>query len=89
MNQKDLEIIELEKKVKLYREKLNYLKKNKNIYNINTSINSIGLNKTRSSLNVTERNIYFTESLSKSQAKYKIPFPLREKSENKKRTKYK
>lgn len=27
MNQKDKEILELEKKVKLYKEKLNYLKK--------------------------------------------------------------
>ena len=71
MNQKDKEILELEKKVKLYKEKLNYLKKNKNIYNINTSVNSFNLSKTRSSTNVTERNIYHVQSMSSSQAKIK------------------
>jgi hypothetical protein len=87
INQKDMEIFELEKKVKLYTDKLNFLKKNKNIYNINISINSFNLSKTRSSSNVTERNIYFSESLSKSQAKIKIPSSFQEKNENKKRPK--
>lgn len=76
MNQKDKEILELEKRVQLYKEKLNYLKKHKNIYNINTSINSFNLSKTRSSSNVTERNMKQMQSLSKSQAKIKTSFSL-------------
>ena len=73
MNQKDKEIFELEKKVKLYKEKLNYLKKNKNI---NSSLNSFNLSKTRSSSNFTERNIIHMQSMSKSQAKIKTSFSL-------------
>ena len=73
MNQKDKEIFELEKKVKLYKEKLNYLKKNKNI---NSSLNSFNLSKTRSSSNFTERNINHMQSMSKSQAKIKTSFSL-------------
>ena len=76
MNQKDKEIIELEKKVQLYKEKLKNLKKTKNVYNINSSLNSFNLSKTRSSSNITERNIHQIQSLSKSQAKIKTSFSL-------------
>ena len=46
------------------------------IFNINTSINSFNLSKTRSSTNITERNIYQIRSLSNSQAKIKNYYPI-------------
>ena len=66
IDQKDKKIIELEKQIKLYKDKL---KNQMRIFNINTSINSFNLSKTRSSTNITERNIYQIRSLSNSQAK--------------------
>ena len=68
IDQKDKKIIELEKQIKLYKDKL---KNQMRIFNINTSINSFNLSKTRSSTNITERNIYQIRSLSNSQAKIK------------------
>ena len=71
MSQKDKEIYELEKEVKLYKEKLDYLKKNKNIYNLNNSLNSFNLSKTRSSTNVKERNLYNVQFIPNNQVKIK------------------
>ena len=71
--QKDKKIAELEKQIKKYRDKL---KNQIRIFNINTSINSFNLSKTRSSTNVTERNMYQIRSLSNSHAKIKTSFPL-------------
>ena len=73
INQKDKKIIELEKQIKLYKDKL---KNQLRIFNINTSINSFNLSKTRSSTNITERNIYQIHSLSNSQAKIKNYYPI-------------
>ena len=73
INQKDKKIIELEKQIKLYKDKL---KNQMRIFNINTSINSFNLSKTRSSTNITERNIYQIRSLSNSQAKIKNSYPI-------------
>ena len=73
IDQKDKKIIELEKQIKLYKDKL---KNQMRIFNINTSINSFNLSKTRSSTNITERNIYQIRSLSNSQAKIKNYYPI-------------
>ena len=73
INQKDKKIIELEKQIKIYKDKL---KNQIRIFNINTSINSFNLSKTRSSTNVTERNILQIHSLSNSQAKIKTSYPM-------------
>ena len=72
INQKDKKIAELEKLIQIYRDKL---KNQIRVFNINTSINSFNLSKTRSSTNVTERNMYKIRSLSNSQAKIKASFP--------------
>ena len=68
LNQKDKAIAELEKQIKLYKEKL---KNQIRVFNINTSINNFNLSKTRSSTNVTERNMNQIRSLSNSQTKIK------------------
>jgi len=72
INIKDKKIAELEKLIKIYREKL---KNQIRVFNINTSINSFNLSKTRSSTNITERNMYKIRSLSNSQAKIKTSYP--------------
>ena len=72
INQKDKKIAELEKLITIYRDKL---KNQIRVFNINTSINSFNLSKTRSSTNITERNIYKIRSLSNSQAKIKTSCP--------------
>ena len=69
---KDKKISELEKLIKIYKEKL---KNQIRVFNINTSINSFNLSKTRSSTNITERNIYQIRSFSNNQAKIKTSFP--------------
>lgn len=71
--QKDKKIAELEKQIKMYKDKL---KNQIRIFNINTSINSFNLSKTRSSTNVTERNMYQIRSLSNSHAKIMTSYPL-------------
>ena len=63
INQKDKKILELEKQIKLYKDKL---KNQMRIFNINTSINSFNLS----------RNIYQIRSLSNSQAKIKNYYPI-------------
>jgi hypothetical protein len=73
LNQKDKKIAELEKQIKMYRDKL---KNQIRIFNINTSINSFNLSKTRSSTNITERNMCQIRSLSNSHAKIKTSYPL-------------
>ena len=73
INQKDKKIIELEKQIKIYKDKL---KNQMRIFNINTSLNSFNLSKTRSSTNITERNMYQIRSLSNSQAKIKNCIPI-------------
>ena len=73
LNQKDKTIAELEKKIKGFKEKL---KNQIRIFNINTSINNFNLSKTRSSTNVTERNLNQIRSLSNSQVKIKSSNPL-------------
>ena len=72
INQKDKKIAELEQLIKIYRDKL---KNQIRVFNINTSINSFNLSKTRSSTNITERNTYKIRSLSNSQAKIKTFYP--------------
>ena len=73
LNQKDKKILELEKKINLYKEKLkNQIK----TFNINTSTNNFNLSKTRSSTNVTDRNMYQVSSLSSSHAKIKTSYPI-------------
>ena len=72
INIKDKKIAELEKLITIYRDKL---KNQIRVFNINTSINSFNLSKTRSSTNITERNIYKIRSLSNSQAKIKTSYP--------------
>ena len=74
INIKDKKIDELEKLIKIYREKL---KNQIRVFNINTSINSFNLSKTRSSTNITERNMNKIRSLSNSQAKIKATCPLK------------
>ena len=71
-DQKEKKIIELEKQIKIYKDKL---KNQIRVFNINTSINSFNLSKTRSSTNITERNIYQIRSFSNNQAKIKTSFP--------------
>ena len=73
LNQKDKTITELEKQIKIYKEKL---KNQIRVFNINTSMNNFNLSKTRSSTNITERNMNKIHSLSNSQAKIKIGYPL-------------
>ena len=68
LNQKDKMIGDLEKQIKMYQEKL---KNQIRVFNINTSIS-----KTRSSTNITERNMNQIRSLSNSQAKIKTSYPL-------------
>ncbi len=73
LNLKEKKIAELERQILLYKDKL---KNQIRILNINTSINSFNLSKTRSSTNVTERNMYQIRSLSNSHPKIKTSYPL-------------
>jgi hypothetical protein len=73
LNLKEKKIAELERQILLYKDKL---KNQIRILNINTSINSFNLSKTRSSTNVTERNMFQVRSLSNSHAKIKTSYPL-------------
>jgi hypothetical protein len=73
LNLKEKKIAELERQILLYKDKL---KNQIRILSINTSLNSFNLSKTRSSTNVTERNMYQIRSLSNSNAKIKTSYPL-------------
>ena len=73
LNSKEKKIAEIEQQILLYKDKL---KNQIRILNINTSINSFNLSKTRSSTNVTERNMFQVRSLSNSHAKIKTSYPL-------------
>jgi hypothetical protein len=73
LNQKDIKISELEKQIRIYKEKL---KNQIRIFNINTFINSFNFNKAQSSPNVTKRNIMHIHSLSNSHEKIKSSFPI-------------
>ena len=73
ISQREKKIVELEKQIKIYRDKLrNQIR----VFNINSSINSFNLSKTRSSTNVTERNLYQIRSLSNSQIRIKTSFQM-------------
>ena len=73
INQREKKIAELERQIKIYRDKLrNQIR----VFNINSSINSFNLSKTRSSTNITERNMYQIRSLSNSQIRIKTSFQM-------------
>ena len=75
LHQKDKKIVELERQIKLYKDKL---KSQITIININssTSLNNFNLSKTQSSKNVIERNLGQVRSYSNSNQKIKASYPL-------------
>ena len=75
LHQKDKKIIELERQIKLYKDKL---KNQITLININSSVslNNFNLNKTQSSKNVIERNLGQIRSYSSSHAKIKTSSPM-------------
>ena len=76
LGKKDIEINELENKIKLYKDKLQKANHKKNNSNLNISINSLYLNKTKSSTYITERNNFKINSPSNSQPKIKTEIIL-------------
>ena len=75
LHQKDKKIVELERQIKLYKDKL---KNQITIININSSasLNNFNLSKTQSSKNVIERNLGQVRSYSNSNEKIKVSFPM-------------
>jgi hypothetical protein len=75
LHQKDKKIIELERQIKLYKDKL---KNQITLININSSasLNNFNLNKTQSSKNVIERNLGQIRSYSSSHTKIKTSSPM-------------
>ena len=75
LHQKDKKIVELERQIKLYRDKL---KNQITLININSSVslNNFNLNKAQSSKNVIERNLGQIRSYSSSHAKIKSSSPM-------------
>jgi hypothetical protein len=75
LHQKDKKIVELERQIKLYKDKL---KNQITIININSSasLNNFNLSKTQSSKNVIERNLGQVRSYSNSNEKIKVSYPM-------------
>jgi len=75
LHQKDKKIVELERQIKLYKDKL---KNQITIININSSasLNNFNLSKTQSSKNVIERNLGQVRSYSNSKEKIKVSCPM-------------
>ena len=75
LHQKDKKIVELERQIKVYKDKL---KNQITLININSSasLNNFNLNKTQSSKNVKERNFGQIRSYSSSHAKIKTSSPM-------------
>jgi hypothetical protein len=75
LHQKDKKIVELERQIKLYKDKL---KNQITIININSSasLNNFNLSKTQSSKNVKERNLGQVRSYSNSNEKIKVSCPM-------------
>ena len=76
LHQKDKKIVELERQIKLYKDKL---KNQITIININSSasLNNFNLSKTQSSKNVIERNLGQVRSYSNSNEKIKVSNPMK------------
>jgi hypothetical protein len=75
LHQKDKKIVELERQIKLYKDKLN---NQITIININSSasLNNFNLSKTQSSKNVIERKLGQVRSYSNSNEKIKVSYPM-------------
>jgi hypothetical protein len=75
LHQKDKKIVELERQIKLYKDKLN---SQITIININSSasLNNFNLSKTQSSKNVIERKLGQVRSYSNSNEKIKVSYPM-------------